>query len=93
MEQLLLFKSYISPKYRRLPLIRGGLEIPIEVCVAMDNSDENKQALVKYTELVNNYYEEPAGENFRDNTSSILAGIGVDDDSDSSLDKSDINEQ
>ena len=83
----------VSPKYRRSPLIRGGLEIPIEVCVAMANSDENKQALVKYTVLVNDHYEEPAGENFRDYTSSILAGIGVDDNSDTSSEESDINEQ
>ena len=30
----------------------------------MANSDENKQALVKYTELVNDHYDEPVGENF-----------------------------
>ena len=83
----------ISPKYRRSPLIRGGLEIPIEVCASMANSDENKQALAKYTELVNDHYEEPTGENFRDYTSSILARIGVDDDSDFSSDESDVNEQ
>ena len=39
--------------------------IPIEICVAMANYDEDKQALVKYTELVNDHYEEPVGENFR----------------------------
>ena len=58
----------------------------------MANSDENKQALDKYTELVNDHYEEPVGENFRDSTSSILARIGVNDDI-SSSDESDINEQ
>ena len=65
----------ISPKYRRSPLIRGGLDIPIEVCASMANSDENKQALAKYTELVKNHYEEPIGKNFWDYTCSILAGI------------------
>ena len=63
----------MSPKYRRLPLIRGGLE-------TMATSDENKQALVKYSKSVSNQYEEPVVENFRDYTNSILAGIGVDDD-------------
>ena len=85
--------SVISPKYRRSPLIHGGLEIPIQVCVAMANSDENKQALVKYTELANNHYEEPVLDNFWDYTNHILAGIRVDNSSDTSSDKSDISEQ
>ena len=38
------------------------------------------QALDKYTELANDHYEEPVGENFWDYASSILTGIGVDDD-------------
>ena len=58
----------------------------------MANSDEDKQALDKYTELVNVHYEEPVGRNFPEYTSSILAGIGVDDNI-SSIDESDINEQ
>ena len=37
----------VSLKHRRSPLIRGGLEIPIKVCVVMANSDENKQTLDK----------------------------------------------
>ena len=53
------------------------LEKPTEVCVAMANSDKNKQALVKHAELVNNHYEEEVGENFWDYTSRILAGIGA----------------
>ena len=47
----------------------GGLEIVIEVCVAMANSDEK----VKYTELVNDHREEPVGENFRDYTGNLPA--------------------
>ena len=60
----------------------------------MANSDKNKQALVKYTELFNDYYEEPVVGNFRDCTSRIpvLAGIiRVDDNSASSSDESDIS--
>ena len=83
----------VAVQYRRSPLIRGGLEIPVEVCVAMDNSNENARALHKYIDFVNDHYEEPVGENFRDYTDSILSGLGVDDDiSDSSSDESD-NEQ
>ena len=51
-------------------------------CVAMANSDENKQALAKYTELVNDHYEEPVRENFWDYTNHICAGIRVDNNSD-----------
>ena len=75
----------VSLKHRRSPLIRGGL-------CSHANSDENKQALDEYTELVNHHYEEPVGENLRDYTNIILAGIRVDNDI-SSTDESDINKQ
>ena len=77
----------VSVKHRRLPLIHEGLEMPIEACVVMANSNENKQALDKYIELVNNHCEEPVGDNF-----GTKQGIGVDNDI-SSTDESDINEQ
>ena len=66
--------------------------MPIDFCVVMANFDEKKLALDKYTELVNNHYEEPVGENFQDYKNSIDPEIGVDDDI-SSTDESDINEQ
>ena len=43
-------------KYRRSPLIQGGLEIPVEVEVQMENSSENQQALSKYQTLVAENY-------------------------------------
>ena len=46
-------------KYRRSPLIQGGLEIPVEVEVQMENSSENQQALSKYQTLVAENYHEP----------------------------------
>ena len=58
----------------------------------MANSDENKRALGNYTKLVNNHYEEPFGEYFRQYISGIRKGIGVDDDI-ASTDESDNNEQ
>ena len=61
MEQFSLYKSYLL---NIAPLIRAGMEIPIEVCVAMATFNKNKQALVKYTELVTDHYEQPVGENF-----------------------------
>ena len=82
-------------QHRRSPLIRGGLEIPIEVRVAMANSDENAQAIHKYIDLVNDHYEEPVGEKFRDYTDSIRTELGEDKDivSDSSSDESEYSEQ
>ena len=45
-------------KYRRSPLIQGGLEIPVEVETQMENSSENRQALSKYKTLIaENYHE------------------------------------
>ena len=38
-------------KYRRSPLIQGGLEIPVEVEVQMENPSENQQVLSKYKTL------------------------------------------
>ena len=43
-------------KHRRSPLIQGGLEIPVEVEVQMENSSENQQALSKYQTLVAENY-------------------------------------
>ena len=39
-------------EYRRFPLIQGGLEIPVEVEVQMENSSENVQALSKCKTLI-----------------------------------------
>ena len=74
----------------RSPLICGGLEIPVEVCAIMANLNENTQALHRHIDFVNDHYEEPVGENFRDHTDSIL-GADDDDDDDSSSSESDNN--
>jgi len=57
--------------HRRSPLIQGGFEIPIEVTVSMETSDQNKQVLelcrksvhMKYAEPVNGKYEDFYGTN------------------------------
>ena len=36
----------------RLPLIQGGLEIPVEVSIVMEHDEENKLALGIYESLV-----------------------------------------
>ena len=62
-------------KYRRSPLIQGGLEIPIEVEVQMENSSENQQALSKYKTLIAENYHEPVGGKYVDATPDILKAL------------------
>ena len=66
-------------KYRRSPLIQGGLEIPVEVEVQMENSSENQQALSKYQTLVAENYREPVNGNYVDATPDILKALDCED--------------
>ena len=58
--------------YRRSPLIQGGLEIPVEVTVEIDISEENVLAMEKYNALIEGYYQEPMDGKFPDATASIF---------------------
>ena len=62
-------------KYRRSPLIQGGLEIPVEVEVQMENSSENQQALSKYKTLIAENYHEPINGKYVDATPDILKAL------------------
>ena len=64
-------------KYRRSPLIQGGLEIPVEV--QMENSSENQKALGKYKTLIAENYHEPVNGKFVDTTPDILKALYSDD--------------
>ena len=66
-------------KYRRSPLIQGGLEIPVEVEVQMENSSENQQALSKYQTLVAENYHEPVNGKYVDATPDILKALDCED--------------
>ena len=59
-------------KFRRSPLIQGGLEIPVEVEMQMENSSENQQALSKYKTLIAENYHEPVNGKDVDATPDIL---------------------
>ena len=50
--------------HRRSPLVLGGLEIPIQVTVEMDLTEENRQCLDKYETLVGDKYKEPVDGKF-----------------------------
>ena len=66
-------------KYRRSPLIQGGLEIPVEVEVQMENSSENQQAVSKYQTLVAENYHEPVNGKYVDATPDILKALDCED--------------
>ena len=65
--------------YRRSPHIQGSLEIPVEVTVEMDISEENVLAMEKYKALIEGYYQEPMNGKFPDATASILEKLKDDD--------------
>ena len=62
-------------KYGRSSLIQGGLEIPIEVEVHMENSSANQQALSKYKTPIAENYHEPVNGKYVDVTSDILKAL------------------
>ena len=63
----------VDINYRQSPLVKGGLEIPIEICVVMPPSDAIKRALYIYRTLNNETYKEPVNGNFPDVTATVLA--------------------
>ena len=58
--------------HRRSPLIQGGLEIPIEISVEMQLTNENSVVIRKYEALVREQYKEPIDGVFEDATDVIL---------------------
>ena len=49
-----------SSRFRRSPLVQGGLEIPCTVTVEMIDTVTNNKLLDRYKELVHELYEEPS---------------------------------
>ena len=65
----------VDINYRWSPLVQGGLEILIELCVVMPLSDTNKRVLDTYRTLINENYEEPVNGNFPNMTATVLADL------------------
>ena len=61
--------------FERSPIVQGGLEIPAEITVEMDITEENVQAMKKYEALVEEYYKEPIDGKFEDATAAILQSL------------------
>ena len=70
-----VFCKVVEVNHRRSPLIQGGLEIPIEVTVEMDVSEQNVLAIGKYKSLVDEHYEEPVDGKYADATKAILQAL------------------
>ena len=73
-------------RFRRSPLIQGGLEIPVNVTASMESSSKNIQAVEG--SLVELSYKEPVNGNFNDCTSEILKELGaeeIDDEDDEDI--------
>ena len=56
----------------RSPLIQGGLELPVEVTVTMENTEKNEITITKYRDLVTYSYREPVNGRFEDVPDTIL---------------------
>ena len=74
--------TVVDSKYCRSPLIQGGLEIPVTVCIEIDSTSKNVSVLERYKKLVNENYKEPNNGNFDDCTKDILRDLLVDSNSD-----------
>lgn len=74
--------TVVDSKYRRSPLVQGGLEIPVTVCIELDSTSKNVSVLERYKKLVNENYKEPNNGNFDDCTKDILRDLLEDSDSD-----------
>ena len=83
----------IDVHHRRSPLVQGGLEIPCEVTVTMNYSEENVRAMAEYTRLSQEKYEEPTDGHFPDATQTILDSLKSISDDEEADDNDDDEEQ
>ena len=68
----------VDTHHRRSPLVQGGLEIPVEVTIAMDFTSKNEVAIKKCESLVKEKYKEPVQGKFEDVTAAILERLKSD---------------
>ena len=64
-------------RFRRSPLIQGGLEIPVTVTASMESSSKNIQAVERVKSLVELSCKEPVNGNFNDCSSEIVKELGA----------------
>ena len=74
--------TVVDSKYRRSPLMQGGLEILVTVCIEIHCTSKNVSVLERYKKLVNKNYKEPKKGNFDDCTTDIQRDFLEDSNSD-----------
>ena len=72
----------VDVNHQRLPLIQGGLGIPIKVNVTMAFTNVNQCAMDIYKPLITEKYKEMINGQFKDATAGILQGIEIETESD-----------
>jgi hypothetical protein len=65
----------ISAHQRKSPIIKGGLEIPIEVTVEMESTEKNCLVIKVYEKWTSSKYKDPIDGEHEDATDSILAEL------------------
>ena len=68
-----MLAKVISEQHKKSPIIKGGLEVLIEVTVQMENTEDNWVAMKEYEASVTLKYKEPVQGEYEDDTTSILA--------------------
>ena len=69
-------------RFRQSPLIKGGLEIPVEATVRMKASTKNVEAIERLKQLVEQQYKEPVSGQYEDCTKEVLPGVETESSSD-----------
>ena len=67
--------TVIDSKHRRSPLVQGGLEIPVTVCIELDLDLQKHFSVGTLKKLVNENYKESINGNFDDCTKDILRDL------------------
>ena len=76
--------TVIDSKHPRSPLVQGGLEIPVTVCIELDSTSKNMLVEECYKKLVSENYKQPINGNFDNCTKHILRDLYESSDSDQS---------
>ena len=49
----------VDKNQRRLPLVQGGLEIPVKLMAEIDTSEKNEAIMKKIKQLITDNYKQP----------------------------------
>ena len=77
-----VFVTVKDARFRQSPLIKGGLEIPVEATVRMKASTKNVEAIERLKQLVEQQYKEPVSGQYEDCTKEVLPGVETESSSD-----------